>query len=107
MAETEGQMRIRFARDFDWKPDFHTILTARGGETKMVRRAMGEAAVKEKAGVEVDADDNVIETVFSPEAEPSSSPMSDPIPMKGQETKPDGDGASSSEAVGPERNGDG
>lgn len=47
--------RVKFTRDFDWKPTSQSTIAYKGGQEYTVRRECAVAAVKAGAGHEVDA----------------------------------------------------
>lgn len=47
--------RVKFLRDFDWKPTRHTTIAYKRDREYTVRRECAEAAVKAGAGEEIEA----------------------------------------------------
>ncbi|MCO6386234.1 hypothetical protein [Aliihoeflea sp. 40Bstr573] len=47
--------RVKFIRDFDWKPTRHTTIAYKADQEYTVRRECADAAVAAGAGNEVDA----------------------------------------------------
>lgn len=45
--------RIRFSRDWDWKPSPRVTIAYRGGHEYTVKRECADAAVKDGAGKEI------------------------------------------------------